>query len=135
MIEKLHDQLILELKLNERSNTIFVLSSILLNLIILAVNSGLSTSDDTDKFIIMALFALLMLAYSAIAIVGIRRGSGIRSKIISGLMQMYRDREVDRYYDQSLADSYSQRYRLLIMAIAATGAVSLAVPFLSAVLM
>jgi hypothetical protein len=38
MIEKLHDQLILELKLNERSNTIFVLSSILLNLIILAVN-------------------------------------------------------------------------------------------------
>jgi acid phosphatase family membrane protein YuiD len=99
------------------------------------VNSGLSTSDDTDKFIIMALFALLMLAYSAIAIVGIRRGSGIRSKIISGLMQMYRDREVDRYYDQSLADSYSQRYRLLIMAIAATGAVSLAVPFLSAVLM
>lgn len=131
MIEKLHDQMILELKLNERSNTIFVLSGIVLNLIILAINSALSGNDDPDIYFIMILFSILMIAYSIVAIMGINRGRQIRTMLIDGLMKMYEDSHVDQYYDRALLADYRQRYRLLVITIYITGAVSLVVPFVA----
>ena len=44
-------------------------------------------------------------------------------------MKMYRDKDVDKYYDESLLGNYSLRYNLFIMVVVFTGLISIAVPF------
>ncbi|AHC14150.1 hypothetical protein L21SP2_0725 [Salinispira pacifica] len=132
MIEQLHNHMILELKLNERDNSVFVLSGILLNLVILAINSALSGESDPDIFPIMLIFALLSVGYSCIAALGVIRGRRNRLMLTQGLLKMYEDQGLSAYYDHRLIDNYNGRYILLVAALILTGAVSVSVPFLSA---
>ena len=48
MIERVHEHIINELGTNTRTDTIFVLTAIILNLITLGINSGLASSSRND---------------------------------------------------------------------------------------
>ncbi len=131
MLEHVHKHIISELTQSAKTDSIFILSSILLNLIALAVNAGMVEDSRTkdSTLIVMFLFVGLVILINIVAIFGLLKGKQTRAKLISGLIQMYRDQDVSRYYDESLLNNYSIRYNLFIMVVVCTGIISVVVPF------
>jgi hypothetical protein len=131
MLEHIHKHITDELQQNTKTDTIFILSAILLNLITLAINSGMVEKSRTDSslLIVMFLFVVLIVLVNTVVIIGLLKGKQTRIKLVSGLMKMYRDKEVDKYYDESLLGNYSLRYNLFIMVVSFTGIIAIAVPF------
>ena len=129
MIERVHEHIISELKQNTWTDIIFVLTSILLNLLALGVNSVVASDrDEATTTIIMVFFVLLVIVVNFVVIVGLQRGKQTREKLIQGLLKMYRDQGVAGYYDDSLLGNYNVRYNLFTLVVIVTGVVSVAVP-------
>lgn len=131
MLEQVHHQIISELQQNTKTDTIFILAAILLNLIALSVNAGF-VSDSREKesvLIVMFLFVALVILVNIVVIFGLLKGKQTRSKLLQGLIMMYKDKGVDKYYDSSLLSNYSVRYNLFIMVVVFTGVISIVVPF------
>jgi hypothetical protein len=131
MLEYIHKHITDELQQNTKTDTIFILSAILLNLITLAINSGMAETSRTKNsyLVVMFLFVVLILLVNTVVIIGLIKGKQTRIKLVSGLMKMYRDKDVDKYYDESLLGNYSLRYNLFIMVVTFTGIIAIAVPF------
>ena len=131
MITRVHEHIITELQQNARTDTIFVLSAIVLNLIALGVNSGIAAANgDVTATIVMFTFVALVLIVNFVAEVGLIRGRQMREKLLSGLLKMYKDQGVEGYYDPSLLSNYNTRYNLFMVAVLFTGLVALIVPFI-----
>ena len=130
MIERVHEHLLSELATNTRTDTIFIITAIFLNLITLGINSGIASSGGgTSETIIIFTFAALLVIVNLVAEIGLIRGRQTRGKILNGLMKMYKDQGVDGYYDPSMLGDYRTRYNLFILAVLFTGLVGLIVPF------
>lgn len=132
MIEHLHNHITSELQQNTKTDTIFILSSILLNLITLAINSGMAEKSRTDNstLVAMILFVVLIVLVNLVVIFGLIKGRETRVKLLAGLLQMYKDKEVDKYYDRSLLGNYNTRYNLFISVVVCTGIIAILVPFI-----
>ena len=131
MIEHVHKHITTELQQNTKTDTIFILSAILLNLIALGVNSALVKDSRTDNslLIVMYLFVFLIIVVNTVVIIGILKGKQTRQKLVDGLLKMYKDQGVDKYYDESLLSNYSTRYNLFIMVVVCSGVIAMVVPF------
>jgi len=132
MIEYVHQHITSELNQNTKTDTIFILTSILLNLIALAINSGMAqqSREDTSLLMVMFIFVALVVVLNIVVIFGLLKGKQTRGKLISGLMKMYKDQQVDQYYDQSLIGNYNVRYTLFILVVITTGVIAVLVPFI-----
>ncbi|MFZ5519558.1 MAG: hypothetical protein ACOY90_23230 [Candidatus Zhuqueibacterota bacterium] len=128
MIEKVHQHIIDELQQSSRTDTIFVLTAVLFNLIVLAINSavaGNAVSEHakaSDDFI-LSVFMLMTLVVNIISIRALSTGKNTRGKLLQGLISMYKDNNVDKYYDMSLLSNYNKRYfsfTVVILSIAVT---------------
>ena len=99
MIEHVHKHITSELQQNARTDTIFILTSILLNLITLGVNSGLVEKSRTDNstLFVMYIFVFLIVMVNIVVIIGIIKGKQTRMKLVEGLLKMYKDQGVDKY--------------------------------------
>ena len=131
MIEHIHKHIISELGQNTRTDTIFILTAIILNLISLAVNSGFieKSRTETTYLIVMFIFVALIILINLVAILGLIKGKQTKSKLLDGLMNMYKDQNVEKYYDSSLLGNYNTRYNLFILVVVFTGLISIIVPF------
>jgi hypothetical protein len=130
MIERVHEHLIGELNSNARTDTIFVITAILLNLITLGINSGFASSPaEVTQNIAMFSFAALIIVVNFVSEIGLIRGRQMRQKLIAGLLKMYKDQGVDGYYEASLVSDYRLRYNLFMVAVLFTGIVALVIPF------
>jgi len=130
MIERVHEHLIGELSNNARTDTIFVITAILLNLITLGINSGIASSNGNGtQNIVMFTFVALILVVNFVAEIGLIRGRQMRKKLLDGLLKMYKDQGVEGYYDPSLISDYRVRYNLFMLTVLFTGLVALIIPF------
>ena len=130
MIERVHDHIQEELRLNTRTDTIFVLTAILLNLVTLGINSAVaSNGDSTTTNIVMFSLAALLVVYNIVAELGLIKGRQTRTKLIAGLIKMYDDHDAGGYYDPSLLEGYKTRYNLFMVAVLCTGIVAITLPF------
>jgi hypothetical protein len=131
MIEHVHKHITNELQQNTKTDTIFILTSILLNLVALGVNSGMveKSRTDTSVLFVMYLFVFLIIVVNTVVIIGILKGKQTRTKLVDGLLKMYKDQGVDKYYDESLLSNYNTRYNLFIMVVISTGVIAMIVPF------
>jgi hypothetical protein len=131
MLEHVHKHITTELQQNTKTDTIFILTAILLNLVALGVNSGLVEDSRTNNstLIVMYIFVLLIIVVNVVVIIGILKGKQTRTKLVDGLIRMYKDQGVDKYYDESLLSNYSTRYNLFIMVVVTTGIIATVVPF------
>ena len=130
MIERVHDHIREELRTNTRTDTIFVITAILLNLITLGINSAVaSDGNDSTTNIVMFALAALLVVYNIVAELGLIKGRQTRTKLITGLIRMYDDNDVGGYYDPSLLEGYKTRYNLFMIAVVSTGIVAIALPF------
>jgi len=133
MIERVHEHIIGELQQNARTDTIFILTAILLNLITLGINSGVASSSpkSTTDWIVFITFTALVIVINFVVVNGLLKGKLMRTKLISGLLKMYKDNNVEGYYDPTLLTNYSTRYNLFLLAVGFTGVVALIVPIVS----
>ncbi|TET51856.1 MAG: hypothetical protein E3J58_01250 [Actinomycetota bacterium] len=132
MLEQVHKHIIAELHQNTRTDIIFIITAIILNLIALATNSAMAegSKDDVDLFIVMFILVAVVLVVNAIVIIGLLKGKQTRGKLIGGLIKMYEDQNVSGYYDISLLTNYNTRYNLFILVVVFIGVIAIAIPFI-----
>ena len=131
MIERVHEHIIGELGTNTRTDTIFVITAIILNLVTLGINSGLASSrGDTTQTIVMFTFVALIIVVNFVAEIGLIRGRQMRKKLLNGLLKMYKDQGVEGYYDPSLMGDYTLRYNLFMLTVLFTGLIAIIIPFI-----
>jgi hypothetical protein len=130
MIERVHEHIIGELNTNTRTDTIFVLTAIILNLISLGINSAIAGNRGGASTIVLFTFVALIIVINLVAEIGLIRGRQMRRKLLDGLMKMYKDQGVEGYYDLSLMGDYHTRYNLFMLIVLFTGLVALIIPFI-----
>ncbi len=132
MLQQVHNHITKELEQNTKTDIIFILSSIFLNLITLAINSGLVEKSRTENstLAVMFVFVALIIVVNIVVIFGLLKGRQTRMKLLNGLITMYRDQNVSKYYDESLLGNYNVRYNLFIMVVLCTSIISTIVPFI-----
>jgi hypothetical protein len=129
MIERVHEHIISELGTNSRADTIFILTGIILNLIVLGINSAIASGDpDTSTIIVMFALVALLIVVNLIVEFGLIRGRQTRVKLLNGLIKMYKDQNVAEYYDQSLLSDYRTRYNLFMFGVLFIGIVAIIIP-------
>jgi hypothetical protein len=130
MIERVHEHILNELGVNARTDTVFVLTAIFLNLITLGINSGIAAGDEgTTEIIVMFTFVALIIIVNFVSEIGLIRGRQMRKKLLNGLLKMYHDQQVEGYYDPSLLSDYQVRYNLFMLAVLFTGLIAIIIPF------
>lgn len=98
MIERVHEHIIEELRTNTRTDTIFILAAIVLNLIALGVNSAVAAAGEGGvTTIVMFTFVALLIVVNFVAEIGLIRGRQTREKLLNGLLKMYQDHGVEGY--------------------------------------
>jgi len=132
MIERVHEHIITELQQNTRTDTVFVLTAILLNLLALGINSAVASGSDKDAttWVVFFTFVCLVIVVNFVSEVGLLKGKQARIKLISGLLKMYKDQGVEGYYDASLLSSYATRYNLFLLVVIVTGLIAIIVPLI-----
>ena len=132
MIEYVHKHITSELQQNTRTDIIFIITAILLNLLALGINSALAegSRDETELFVVMFVIVALVLVVNTIVIIGLLKGKQTRGRLINGLIKMYDDQKVAGYYDKSLLVNYNTRYKLFILTVVFIGAIAIAIPFI-----
>jgi len=135
MLQQVHEHIVNELQQNTRTDTIFVVTAIAFNLIVLGINSSVASeasraranaSDD----MILIVFIIMSLLVNTIAIIALNTGRMSREKLIQGLLSMYKDNDVAQYYDASLVAGYGRRYLLFTGVILCLAITSIVVPLI-----
>ncbi len=134
MIKEIHNHITNELQQNARTDTVFVLSSVVLNLVILAINWNVASGQRSYDDIILILLVVAVLIINFIIAKALLAGRDMRHKLLSGLMRIYQDNGVDKYYDSSLLKSYNMRYKFFLMVVIILAIVTIILPILVRVL-
>ena len=135
MLEQVHDHIVSELGQSSRTDTIFVVTAVLFNLIVLGINSGVAIAaaeegSSTSNDLILGVFIIMTLLLNIISVSALILGRRTRGLLLSGLVTMYSDNDVDKYYDSSLLSSYGTRYILFTGVIATLALTAIIVPLI-----
>jgi hypothetical protein len=136
MLEKIHQHIVSELGQGARTDTIFVVTAVVFNLIVLGVNSGVAggaTDQDTYSAVndvVLAAFIIMLIFVNIISITALSVGKQTRHKLLDGLLAMYSDNDVDKYYDTSLLTNYDKRYTLFTGVILCLAVTAVVVPLI-----
>lgn len=130
MIEKVYDHIIMELRQNTRTDTIFILVAFLLNFLTLGINSGVAFGKGIATTCAMLVLIALVIVVNIVVLFGLLKGKQTRSKLINGLLKMYKDQGVEGYYDPSIITNYDKRYNLFILAVVFTGFTAISIPLI-----
>jgi hypothetical protein len=135
MLDQVHEHIIGELRQSARTDTVFVITAIAFNLIVLGINSAVAAEAadeyaDAANDIVLGVFIVMSLLVNTIAVVALNFGGQTRGKLLKGLLAMYQDNEVDQYYDATLLTNYGRRYTLFIAVIACLAVTGIAVPLI-----
>ena len=111
------------------------MTAVLFNLIVLGINSGvaISASDEgasTSNDLILAVLIMMTLILNIISVAALILGRRTRSILLHGLVTMYHDNDVDKYYAPSLLSSYGTRYILFTGVIATLALTAIVVPLI-----
>ena len=135
MLNQVHDHIVSELNQSSRTDTIFVITAIVFNLIVLGINSGLADAgsgrgDNTVNDIVLTVFILMTILINSIAIAALNLGKGTRQMLLDGLVVMYKDNDVEKYYNPALLSNYNKRYLLFSGVIGTLAITAIVVPLI-----
>jgi len=135
MLKEIHEHIVSELQQNARTDTIFVVTAVVFNLVVLGINSAVageaaSANANPSNDLILAVFITMSLLVNGIAVMALNFGKQSRKKLLGGLLAMYQDNDVAQYYDSSLLTSYGKRYLLFTAVIVCLALTSIVVPLI-----
>ncbi len=139
MLHEVHQHVVGELQQSARTDTVFVVTAVLFNLVVLGINWGVASSAGQENAgaATDGILAVLMVATVLVNLFAVRAllsGRDTRRKLLQGLIAMYRDNNVDRYYDPTLLDSYAGRSRIFVAVLGCLMVVAIVVPLLERLL-
>ena len=132
MLSQVHDHIVRELGESSRTDTIFVLTAIVFNLIVLSVNSGVAAAAVTEEAtttydLVLVVLGVVVVLLNVVALTALVLGRRTRRLLLDGLVAMYRDNDVRRYYDPSLMSNYGVRYLLFAGVVGTLGVTAIVV--------
>jgi len=135
VLNRVHDHIVSELNQSSRTDTIFVVTAIAFNLIVLGINSSVAGSGsgrggDPANDIVLTVFMIMTILMNTIAISALNLGKRTRQLLLNGLVKMYSDNKVEKYYDPSLMSNYNARYLLFSGVIGTLALTAIAVPLI-----
>ena len=134
MKEKLHDQITSELGQSSRTDTIFVVSAIVFNLVVLGINSAISENaadeNTLQSNLVFLVFIVVTLLINSASLTALLIGRRTRNKLLEGIIKMYQDSKVDQYYPEELLKAYGNRYLLFAAVIVLLGITAILVPII-----
>jgi hypothetical protein len=135
MLKQVHEHVISELGQSGRTDTIFVVTAIVFNLIVLGINSLVSMAASEANYtltydIVLAVFIAMTVLLNILAVAALMVGKRTRQMLIAGLLAMYQDNKVDKYYDAALVTNYATRYFLFIGVILTLATTEIIVPMI-----
>ncbi len=92
MLEQVHKHIRSELQQNTRTDIIFIIAAIFLNLLALGINAATAESprEDASLLIVMFIIVALVIVVNIIVIIGLLKGKQTRCKLIGGLLKMHK---------------------------------------------
>ena len=132
MLEHLHRHIVGELEQSARTDTVFVVTAVLFNLLVLGINWGVASAKEpsTAGNVILVVLILVTLCINAFAVSALQNGRRTRLTLIHGVIQMYKDNGVDKYYDSALLSRYGTRYNLFTAVIICLAGIAVSVPLI-----
>jgi len=135
MLEQVHDHIVSELGHSSRTDTIFVVTAVVFNLIVLAINSGVSIAAAEEgasatNDLILTVFITMTVLLNVIAVAALILGRRTRRMLLSGIVAMYHDNKVDKYYNTSLLSDYGVRYLLFAGVVVTLALTAIIVPLI-----
>ena len=135
MLQQVHEHIVKELGESSRTDTIFVLTAIVFNLIVLGVNSAVAAAavnEDpaTTYDLVLAVLSVVTVLLNIVAVTALVLGRRTRRTLLDGLVAMYRDNQADKYYDPALMSNYGVRYLLFTGVIATLAVTAVLVPLI-----
>ena len=128
MLSLVHQQISTELEQASKTDTILVVTAVFFNLIMLAVNSGIASGGFS---FMMFIFFAFTLAINAMCFLALRSNKVCRLKLRSGLLRLYDDIGVKKYYDPSILYHYSDRYSYFETIIAGLCGIAVFAPLVA----
>ena len=135
MLKQVHEHVVSELQQNARTDTVFVVSAVLFNLVVLGINWGVAAAAHSKEppgstNVVLAVLIVATLLVNGFAIRALIAGRQSRTRLVSGLIAMYEDNGVAKYYDPSLLDTYAARYTLFVGVLLSLAAIAILVPLI-----
>jgi hypothetical protein len=130
MINKVHEHILDELRINAKSDTVFILSAIIINTATWLINTLFATIDDDYKLVRMFIIVAMTITICLASEIGLIKGRQASKKLLNGLIEMYKDNNLEKYYDATLLYHYKIRYNLFMIVIIAAGLISIITPFI-----
>ena len=140
MLEHVHEHIVAELQQSAKTDTVFVVTSVVFNLVVLGINWGVADSATrrwNPSSAAEWIFPLLLVATVAVNVFcvrALRAGKRTRATLLRGLISMYQDNGVEKYYDAALIDVYSARYELFTYVIVCLALVAMIIPTIERIL-
>jgi hypothetical protein len=137
MLHDIHDHINQEVRINTRTDTIFVVTAIIFNFVMLGVSSALANEAASElgqsqagitSAIVLAIDFTISIVVNGVAITGLLTGRATRKTLSQGLLKMYEDADVSQYYHPSLLTNYMRRYVMFITIIGVLGLASILIP-------
>jgi hypothetical protein len=110
-------------------------SAVIFNLVVLGINWGVAEPDRnqihpaSDDIILSMLIAATVLI-NFFVVKALLTGRETRKKLLQGLVTMYKDNNVEKYYDHSLISAYGFRYKLFVAVLLVLAVIAIFVPLL-----
>jgi len=109
-------------------------TAIVFNLVVLGINSALSdvAADENtlQSNLVFIIFVIVTILINAASLTALLIGRKTRSRLLSGLIKMYQDTQVDQYYPEELLEAYGTRYLLFAAVIVLLGITAIVVPLI-----
>ncbi|TCZ78099.1 hypothetical protein [Lysobacter sp. N42] len=133
IIEAVHRQLLSELDRAGRADTVFVVSGVLFNILVLFVNwaQADSIADGRGNLLIFLLFTAGSLLVSCTALLALINSRRICTAVHASLQQLYTDQNVQQYIPVGLAGLGNKRFVLSFLVVGGTGLLAVLIPVLS----
>ena len=135
MLKEVHEHILSELQQSSRTDTIFVVSAVIFNLVVLGINWSVATPDrnqihPVSDDIILSLLIAATILINLFVVRALLTGRDTRKKLLHGLVSMYKDNNVEKYYDESLLNAYGFRYKLFVVVLLIIAVIAIFVPLL-----
>jgi hypothetical protein len=135
MIEHLHDHIVSEIQQSARTDTVFVVTAVVFNLVELGINWGVAEApynepEPVSDTVILFLLIGITIVINGLAIRGLAAGRTRLLALLKGLLAIYKDSNIGQYYDPAVLRSYKSRYNLFMGIVSSVGIAAIAVPLL-----
>ncbi len=137
MLKEVHQHLVQELQQSSKTDTVFVVAAVLFNLAVLGINWGVAQPNGREQIhppqddIILSILIASTILINLFVTRAMFTGRDTRTKLLSGMVRMYKDNKVDQYYDESLLRAYGFRYKLFIAVLIILATIAIVVPLLT----